>query len=130
MDIRIHFILEFLEQNSDKQVSLAKLAFLVDLSGSRLRHLFTHETGKSPREYLRDLRLSQAQRLLAETKLSIDQVALRVGWQERSHFERTFKQRYGVTPSHFRSTMRFSTPTELVSSQSRHRLAAHATSQP
>src|SRR5438132_14031420 len=98
IDIRIQFILTFLEEKIDSDVDLSELADLVCLSESRLRHLFTGETGKSPSQHLRDIRLARAKKLLAETRLTIDQVAMRVGWQDRSHFEWRFQEEFGLTP--------------------------------
>ena len=104
MDIRIQFILAFLEEKIDPDVDLSELADLISLSESRLRHLFTSETGKSPSQHLRDIRLARAKKLLAETRLTIDQVAMRVGWQDRSHFERRFKEEFGLTPAEHRKS--------------------------
>lgn len=107
MDARVEVVLVFMKHNLGKRLPLSELAELVNLSDSRFRHLFTAETGTSPRLYLRSLRLDHAKHLLEETWLSIDQIALKVGWQDRSHFERRFKHLYGLTPARYRTTQRF-----------------------
>jgi AraC family transcriptional regulator len=106
MDGRIQKVLDFIEKNLERHLSLAELAPLINLSDSRFRHLFTVETGVSPRVYLRKLRLARARQFLDEGRLNIDQIALKVGWQDRSHFERRFKQVYGVTPAQYRNARR------------------------
>src|SRR5690242_11610678 len=92
MDIRVRYLLSFMETNLERNILLSELASLTRLSNSRLRHLLKTETGLSPKQTLSNLRLSRAKVLLEETPLSIDQIALKVGWQDRSHFERRFKR--------------------------------------
>ena len=106
MDGRIQRVLDFMEKNFERNLPLFELASLMNLSDSRFRHLFTVETGMSPRVYLRKLRLARARQFLDEGRLNIDQIALKVGWQDRSHFERRFKQVYGLTPAQYRNTKR------------------------
>ena len=106
MDGRIQKVLDFIGKNLERHLPLSELASLTSLSDSRFRHLFTVETGMSPRVYLRKLRLARARQFLDESRLNIDQIALKVGWQDRSHFERRFKQAYGVTPAQYRNTRR------------------------
>jgi len=67
----------------------------------------------SPKVCLRRLRLDRAKLLLEEGALTIEQVALRVGWQHRSHFERRFKQLHGKTPAQYRMMRRISLPLSL-----------------
>jgi len=52
--------------------------------------------------YLRELRMQRAQHLLASTFLSVKEIAFVSGINDVSTFVRTFKRRYGVTPSEFR----------------------------
>src|SRR2546429_8153463 len=106
MDGRIQKVLDFIGKNLERHLPLSELASLTSLSDSRFRHLFTVETGMSPRVYLRKLRLARARQFLDESRLNIDQIALKVGWQDRSHFERRFKQVYGVTPAQYRNARR------------------------
>jgi AraC family transcriptional regulator len=106
MDGRIQKVIDFMEQNLERNLPLSEFASLMSLSDSRFRHLFSVETGMSPRVYLRKLRLARARQFLEESRLNIDQIALKVGWQDRSHFERRFKQVYGVTPAQYRNTRR------------------------
>lgn len=53
-------------------------------------------------EYLRDLRLQEAARLLRETDMPIDQVAFSVGLKSASGFHRNFLLSYGTTPAQYR----------------------------
>lgn len=58
--------------------------------------------GKTFSEYLRDMRLEEAARLLRETDMPIDQVAFQVGLQSASGFYRNFLLSYGMTPNQYR----------------------------
>lgn len=129
MDVRVEVVLAFMKQNLEKRLPLSELAHLVNLSDSRLRHLFTAETGTSPTVYLSKLRLNHAKRLLEDTWLSIDQIAISVGWQDRSHFERRFKDVYGMTPARYRSKQRFNIAMRetVNNSRSGHNLTGPAT---
>jgi transcriptional regulator GlxA family with amidase domain len=110
MDTRIELALSFMEMNLERSLPLHELGSLVGLSDSRFRHIFTAETGTSPRVCLRKLRLNRAKELLAEqSQLSIGQIALKLGWQDRSHFEKRFKQLHGVTPAQYRIVKRTDT---------------------
>lgn len=126
MDVRVQFVIDFMEQNLEKDFVLSQIASLINLSESRLRHLFTAETGISPKVYMRKLRLAAARDLLRSSLLSIDQIAMKVGWRDRSHFERRFKQLYGITPAqyHHSERLNFLISTTQNFSQSGHTLAS------
>lgn len=113
-DIRVRVAVDFMKSNLEKHLTLSELACLVNLSDSRFRHLFAGEIGMSPRACLRQLRLARAKALLAENRLSIDEIALKVGWQERSHFERQFKRLYGITPAQHRNMQLIALLTEEI----------------
>ena len=58
--------------------------------------------GASPHAYLARLRVRRAQILLAETDLSVTEVAARVGYNNSSHFAKSFRQATALTPREFR----------------------------
>ena len=114
MDRRIEFVISLLENDTSRAWDTHTLATLVNLSTSRFRHLFKQETGTSPRQYLRELRLRKAEVLLATTFLSIKEIAEAVGLAPLNHFMRRFKKRHGVTPGAYRIAAR------LGSSKTKH----------
>lgn len=91
-----------MNNNLHRDLSLDGLAQSVNLSVSRLHHLFRRETGSSPARYCRLLRLMRAKDLLVTTHLSVKQVKVSVGLDDRSHFEREFKKVFGITPAKYR----------------------------
>jgi transcriptional regulator GlxA family with amidase domain len=102
MDQRIQIIITILHGEIDQQRSLEELARVVNLSSSRLRHLFKDHTGLTPAAYLKTVRLEKAKELLETTFLSLKQIMKRVGVQDKSHFAKDFKSVYGVAPSTYR----------------------------
>ena len=76
------------------------------LSPSRYREVFRKVTGYSPVEYITLLRLRQAAELLSEGNVSIEEVALAVGYTDRLYFQRVFKKHMGVTPGNYLKRVR------------------------
>lgn len=83
-------------------VTFDDLARMVNLSASRLRHLFKEGAGSSLAQYLRWVRLAYARELLETTFLSVKQVRSSVGFPDGSHFTREFKRLWGHSPTEHR----------------------------
>jgi AraC-like DNA-binding protein len=67
-----------------------------------MRATVLNEIGLTPHEYILELRVSRAQRLLADTDLDIGVIAARVGYSDPAYFSRLFSRRVGVSPKMFR----------------------------
>lgn len=106
MDRRIELVISLLENDTSRAWDTLTLATLVNLSPSRFRHLFKHETGTSPRQYLRELRFRKAEVLLATTFLSLKEIAEAIGVVSLTHLTKEFKERHGMTTREFRIAAR------------------------
>jgi transcriptional regulator GlxA family with amidase domain len=106
MDWRVRFVIARIERDLHRRLPLAELGRLVNLSPSRLAHLFLSEIGAAPGRFLRDRRLARARTLLEQSSLSIKEVMARVGVNDPSHFARDFKRQYGASPRTFRAGAR------------------------
>jgi transcriptional regulator GlxA family with amidase domain len=106
MDRRIELVMSLLENDTSRAWDTHTLATLVNLSPSRFRHLFKHQTGTSPRQYLRELRLRKAETMLAATFMSVKEIAEAIGLVSLTHFMKDFKQRHGMTPREYRIAAR------------------------
>lgn len=104
MDRRIQNVCEAIEAEYKRAWTIVSLADLVNLSPSRLRHLFKAEVGKTPVQFLKEVRLSEAELLLKTTFLSVKEIMNRVGFIDESHFGHEFKKAYGLAPSKYRSS--------------------------
>lgn len=96
---------EYINQNYQKDVSLSKLAAHVGMTESALCRHFKRFTGKTLFEYLTELRISYAAKLLMNRNISINQVAYNCGYRTISHFNRQFKQVIGKTPREYVKSM-------------------------
>jgi|SRR5215472_13925421 len=83
-------------------VDFLQIARKVNLSASRLRHLFTIEAGISPLHYIRVVRLQHARSLMIQSFLTVKQVMGESGFSDISHFVREYKRLFGETPSETR----------------------------
>ena len=109
MDRRIELVISRLENDTSRAWDTHTLARLVNLSPSRFRHLFKHETGTSPRQFLRELRFRKAETMLATTFLPLKEIAEAIGLVSLTHFMKDFKQRHGMTPREYRIAARIAT---------------------
>ncbi|MFE7856926.1 helix-turn-helix domain-containing protein [Streptomyces sp. NPDC057403] len=83
--------------------TVRSLAARVSLSPSRFAHLFAEQSGRSPMRALREARLRHAARLLEASDLSVERVAAASGFASPFHFNRVFRDRYGVPPGVYRA---------------------------
>ncbi len=106
MDRRVAEVFRLLETNDlhlTRKHPLEELAKSVNLSPSRLRHVFKSETGFSPAQFFTAWKLNKAKRLLETSHCSVKEVAAAVGMSNGRYFIRAFKGTYGVTPGYYRS---------------------------
>jgi AraC-like DNA-binding protein len=102
-DPRITFACRFLAKKCfTSSDAIAETISVLKLSPSRFRHLFKQETGTSPAQYVKHLRLRLARQLLEKSSLSVKEVMASAGINDFSHFVRDFKLKYGCSPSALR----------------------------
>jgi len=101
-DSRIRAVINFMETNLQRKISLSDLASVANLSASHLSRLFNIHTGFSPTEYLIRLRVEKARELLRRGSLSVKEVMALVGFNSKSNFARQFKRYVGPAPSEYR----------------------------
>ena len=104
LNTAVHRVQDHLAQHLDAPHTLGELARLVHLSPRGLSRAFDKAIGLSPLEYQQRLRLEQARMLLAETDLSVREVAARCGFADERHLRRLVRDRFGEPPSALRRT--------------------------
>jgi YesN/AraC family two-component response regulator len=97
--------LVFMREHFAEPVTLSEVARQAGLSRFHFCRLFHHETGVPFHDYLHDLRVTQAKTLLTDRYLTVTEVAYAVGFNDLSHFDRTFRRMIGRSPSEYRKSM-------------------------
>ncbi len=93
---------QYILNNFSKNITVEDIAEDVSLSKYHFSRQFKAETGYTPHEYLFDVRIRYARKLLAETNQSIESVSINSGFANTSSFIRAFKKETMVTPAMFR----------------------------
>jgi AraC family transcriptional regulator of arabinose operon len=101
-DRRIKAALSAVNADLAKPWTALEMARLVNLSVSRFNHLFVEEVGRTPAQFLLEIRLVEAHRLLSRTFLTVKEASIRVGVSDRSYFNRVFKRQFGCPPGQVR----------------------------
>lgn len=102
---RISAAAEHIRANYDQPIQLAELARIAGLSASQIERYFQRIFHLTPRQMIIKTRLDAATAMLAGGQ-SITNIALACGYHDHSAFTRQFKERVGVTPSHYRATQK------------------------
>jgi len=89
------------EHLSDSNYTVEALANDVGLSRAQLHRKMKSMTGISVGEFIRNLRLEQATKLLKEQKINVTQIAYTVGFSSVAHFSTVFRKQFGVSPSEY-----------------------------
>ena len=96
----------YLEARIEEGFDLDACAAHLNLSRRQIERLFATHLGVTPVRYMNDLRLARGRALLAETDMKVTDVAVASGFASASHFSKSFRKKYGVSPyrfSHFGS---------------------------
>jgi AraC family transcriptional regulator, arabinose operon regulatory protein len=94
--------IEFMSEHLDEPIKVARLAGAANLSPAHFAVVFREQTGSAPREYLHLLRMHRARQWLTLTRMSLKEIASKLGYQDQFHFSRKFKGFTGVSPSQYR----------------------------
>lgn len=92
----------YIGEHFASNLSVKAIAKACNISVSTLERRFSKHLRKTPRQYIGEVRLDHARRLLLETDKSIGTVALETGFADHAHFTRTFTRQFGYTPSSLR----------------------------
>src|SRR5215475_10646264 len=100
---KLRRVTEFIEENLERDLSLAESAEIADLSPFHFARAFKQATGLTPIQFLTRRRIDLAKRLLVESELPIVEVGLRAGFKNQSHFTTIFRKITAMTPKAYRN---------------------------
>ena len=96
--------ISYLREHFKEPITLETLGDLTGYVPLHVLRIFKAETGKTPHDYLCDLRMTYARNLLLNTEQTVHQIAAECGFQSSSHFQTLFKQKFNTTPGKFRKS--------------------------
>lgn len=95
-------LLKAIENNmGNTEYTIDQMAADVCLSRSNLYRRMQTMLGITPNDFLRDVRLKRAARLLSETSMTVSEIAILVGFSSPRYFSQYFKKMFGMTPSEY-----------------------------
>ena len=97
---------EYVQDRLNKRIRLEELAALTGMAPKPFLKAFRRAFGTTPAQYVIDKRVQSARALLADTSLTITEIALMTGFSHHAHLTRTFSRRLGTPPSRYRHLLR------------------------
>ncbi|MDF1573323.1 MAG: AraC family transcriptional regulator [Bacteroidales bacterium] len=96
---RMARVLHYISTSYQQKIELEKVAGIAHLHPTAFCRFFKEKSGKSLSQYVNDMRIAYACRLIIEGKYSVSQVCFESGFNNLSNFNRTFKRQTGFTPT-------------------------------
>ncbi|ETI62140.1 helix-turn-helix domain-containing protein [Marinomonas profundimaris] len=99
----------YVTQNMDRSITVESIASFLSVSVTHIDKYFKFEHQCSASDYIRKLKINHSIWLLSNTDIPISEVALRIGYNDQSAFNHSFKKQMGTTPLKYRKSQK--TPT-------------------
>lgn len=93
----------FIDENFASELRVNEIAKMVYLSPDHFTEVFSGVMGRTPRDYIRHVRLEHAKASLQNSNIPITQIALECGWCDHAHLSQVFRTVVGLTPSQYRA---------------------------
>lgn len=100
-------VIQYIDDNFSQRIKLAELSRLANMSATKLKKLFRQFTGCTITEYILSKKTDYASHLLADSDLSIEELAKKVGFDTVAGFSTSFKKQTGIPPSEYRKQIGF-----------------------
>ena len=106
---KIQEALEYIQTHYHKDLNMAVVSNHISMNYSLFSLAFKKYTGINFVNYIKELRINEAKRLLVDTDKKINEISMLVGYENEKHFMKIFKGMYGVSPSEYRKNMQIGT---------------------
>lgn len=100
--VRIGKVIDFLENNFAEKIYLDELADMAFMSPRNFQRIFKKAVGETPTNYILQIRLQKARKLLRTTDLAVSEIANDCGFSDSNYFIKCFRKEFGITPVKFR----------------------------
>ena len=99
--LRIQQAIDYIKKHYNLPLSVQELSSLCGISQGYFTEIFKSVTGKTPVEYIQQIRIDKSKELLLNTPLKIKEIAAKTGFKDEFYFSRIFKKLEGCSPSQF-----------------------------
>lgn len=101
--VEISRVIEYIHAHMNTKITIGEMAEIACMSSSHFSHVFKAETGKTPLDYLNEVRMGRVKKLLIAGERSITEIALECGFSSPAYLTASFYKRYKITPSNFKT---------------------------
>lgn len=95
-------VVDYMNENCTSGVSCTELSDLIKMGKHSFLRNFKAQMDKTPYEYLLDLKIEKAKKMLKANEYTITEISLMCGFSSHSHFTATFKKKTGISPTEYR----------------------------
>jgi AraC family transcriptional regulator len=103
-DRRMARVMEFIDANIERNFTVADLAAVACMSPAHFARSFKATAGRTPHQFVSQMRLDLAKRMLADPHQSVSDIAVSTGFSSPSNFSRAFRDATGMTPGAYRAS--------------------------
>lgn len=105
-DPLIENVRNYIRENMEYGFSMDELAAAFNYAPKYMGQIFKMRTGKTVKEYCNRLKIDQAKQLLVDTDMSVESIAVRVGFNSMTYFDRVFRKLTQMSPQVYRSSIK------------------------
>ncbi|WP_187170403.1 GlxA family transcriptional regulator [Salidesulfovibrio onnuriiensis] len=102
-DPEVLAVQQYIEKHLPEKLNIEELARKAGITGRTLNRRFQRALRISPLEFIQDLRLDKAKKMLATDTQCVEQIGYAVGYEDSASFRRVFRKKVGLTPGEYRS---------------------------
>ena len=103
--IKMQKAIDYIKENYNTNLNMAVVSNYISMNYSLFSFTFKQYTGTNFVNYLRNVRVGEAKKLLTETDMKVNEISKAVGYDHEKHFMKTFKNITGLTPSQYRNNL-------------------------
>ena len=96
---------DYIKANYSKDLNMAVVSNHISMNYSLFSYTFKRYVGTNFVNYLKNIRIGEAKKLLIETDMKVHEISKAVGYEHEKHFMKTFKNITGLTPSQYRKNL-------------------------